>query len=134
MCVFLDKNDEVLEKYNQIWNKVGKVIKQGFDSEHIYNDNYAKTKMKSYEEKINTNFQDNKLLREGLLIHLPIIIFNDSVFRTCKNYYAKVFQEECKYVIKEKIMPKYIIEDMQISFDDLIKKILRRKFLRKNIL
>ena len=65
MCVFLDKNDEVLEKYNEIWNKVGKVIKKEFDSEPIYNDNYAKTKMKSYEEKISTNFQDNKLLREG---------------------------------------------------------------------
>lgn len=65
MCVFLDKNDEVLEKYNEIWNKVGKVIKKEFASKPIYNDNYAKTKMKPYEEKINTNFQDNKLLREG---------------------------------------------------------------------
>ena len=41
MCVFLDKNDEVLEKYNEIWNKVGKVIKKEFDSEPIYNDNYT---------------------------------------------------------------------------------------------
>ena len=54
----------MLEKYNEIWNKVGKVIKKEFDSEPTYNDNYTKTKMKFYEEKINTNFQDNKLLRE----------------------------------------------------------------------
>ena len=30
---FLIKNDELLERYNEIWDKVKKVIKKGFDSE-----------------------------------------------------------------------------------------------------
>ena len=41
----------------------------------------------------------------------------DSVFRTGKNYYPQVFLEECKYVVKEKKIPKYIIDDIEISSD-----------------
>ena len=45
------------------------------------------------------------------------MFFFDSVFRTGKNYYSQVFLEECKYVVKEKKMPKYIIDDIEISSD-----------------
>ena len=40
---FLIKNDELLE----IWNKINRVIKKGFNSESIYNDQYIKIKIKS---------------------------------------------------------------------------------------
>ena len=39
------------------------------------------------------------------------------VFRIGKNYYSQVFLEEFKYVVKEKTIPKYIIDDREISFD-----------------
>ena len=39
----------------------------------------------------------------------------DFVFRTGKNYYPPVFLEECKYIVKEKKIPKYIIDDIEIS-------------------
>ena len=41
----------------------------------------------------------------------------DSVFRTGENYYPQVFLEECKYVVKGKKIPKYIIDDIEISSD-----------------
>ena len=41
----------------------------------------------------------------------------DSVFRTGKNYYPQVFLEECKYVVKEKKMPKFITDNIEISSD-----------------
>ena len=59
-CFFLIKNDELTEKYNEIWNKIAKVIKQGLDSQLVYNNKYIKAKLKSYEVKINTNFNDDK--------------------------------------------------------------------------
>ena len=34
---FLIKDNELLEKYNEIWDKVSKVIKKGFHSEPVYN-------------------------------------------------------------------------------------------------
>ena len=49
-------------------------------------------------------------------IYLSVILI-DSDFRTGNNHYPQVFLEECKDVPKEKIMPKYIIDDIEISSD-----------------
>ena len=42
----------------------------------------------------------------------------DSVYRKDKDYYPQLFLEECKYVIKEKKMSKFITDDIEISCDD----------------
>ena len=71
--------------------------------------------MKSYNRKINTNLHNNKMPKEGSqYIYLSVILIN-SVFRTGNNYYPQVFLEECKYVVKEKNMSKYITDDIEIS-------------------
>ena len=57
---FLIKNDELLEKYNEIWQKVKNSIKKEFDSKPVYNEKYLKAKIKSYDGKIITNFRNNK--------------------------------------------------------------------------
>ena len=41
----------------------------------------------------------------------------DSVLRTDKNYHPQVFFEECKYIVKEKKIPKYVTDDIEISCD-----------------
>ena len=41
----------------------------------------------------------------------------DSVYKTGKNYYPQAILEECKYVVKEKKMPEYITDDIEISSD-----------------
>ena len=100
---------------NTIWEKVKNSLKKEFDSEPVYNEKYLKAKIKSYNGKISTNFHDNKIPEEGSqLICLSVILIN-SVFRTGKNYYPRVFLEECKFVVKEKMIPKYIIDDTEIS-------------------
>ena len=40
-----------------------------------------------------------------------------SVFKTGKNYYPRVFLEECNYVVQEKKIHKYITDDIEISSD-----------------
>ena len=49
-------------KYGKI---ISSLIGKEFDSEPVYGDNdkYIKTKIKSYEEKVNTNFQAKKILK-----------------------------------------------------------------------
>ena len=114
---FLIKDDELLEKYNELWENVKNIIKKEFDSEPVYNEKYLKAKIKFYNGKINTNFHNNKIPKEGSqFICLPLILI-DSVFRTGNNYYPQVFLEECKYVITEKKVPKYIIDNIEISSD-----------------
>ena len=63
LCAMLPKMNAYRKLYDTIWyymNKVSKVIKKGFDGELLYNDNYIKAKLKSYEVRINTNFLDDK--------------------------------------------------------------------------
>ena len=42
---FLIKDDEFLEKYNEIWGNVTNNIKKEFDSEPVYNEKYLKNKI-----------------------------------------------------------------------------------------
>ena len=91
--------------------------KEEFDSDPVYNEKYLKAKLKFYNEKINTNSHYNEIPKEGPQFICLSVILIDSVFRTGKNYYPQVFFEECKFVVKEKNMPEYITDDIQISSD-----------------
>ena len=77
---FLTKADELLEKYNKIWDKLSNSIKKGFDSEPVYNKKYLKTKTKFYEGKINTNFHDDRVPKEGSHCICLLVILIDSIF------------------------------------------------------
>ena len=98
----LIKDDELSEKYNEIWEKVKNSLKKEFDSEPVYNEKYLKAKTKSCNGKINTNFHDNKIPKEGSQFICLTVILIHSVFRTDKIYYSQVFLEECKYVVEER--------------------------------
>ena len=49
---FLIKDNELLEKYNEIWEKAKDSLKREFDSKPVYNKKYLKAKIKSYFGKI----------------------------------------------------------------------------------
>ena len=68
--------------------------------------------------KINTNFHNDKILKEGYqCISLSVILIY-SIDRTSNNYYPEVFLEEYKYAVKEKKMPDYITNGKEIYSDD----------------
>ena len=112
------KDEKLLEKYNDIWKKVSNIIQKEFDSNPVYNEKYIRTKIKSYNGKINANFHNKKIPKEGSQrIYLSVILI-DSVYKKDKNYYLQVFLEECKYVVKEKNKSKFITDNMEISSDN----------------
>ena len=115
MSLFI-KDDELLEKHNEIWEKVKNIIKKEFDTELVYNEKYLKTKIKSYNGKINTNFYNNKIPKEGSEFICWSLILINSIFKPCKNYY-QVFLEECKYFINEKKIPTYTIDNISSDSD-----------------
>ena len=59
--------NRLLNKYTKIWERVSSLINIKFDSEPVYGDNYKyiKTKIKSFGDKVNTNFQGNKAPKEN---------------------------------------------------------------------
>ena len=68
--------------------------------------------IKSYNGKINTNFRNNKIPKEGSQLICLSVILIDSAFTTGNNYYSQVLFEEFKDVVKEKQMPEYITDDV----------------------
>ena len=102
--------------------KSAKVIKKVFDSDPVFNEKSLKAKTKLFEEKVNTNFQNDKMPKEGSHCICLSVVLIDSVFKMGRYYNPQVFLEECKYIVKEKKMPKYITDDIQISSNDSGKK------------
>ena len=60
---FLVKDDDLLEKCNEIRKNLKNSLKKEFDSEPVYNGKYLNAKVKSYNGKINTIFYNNKTPR-----------------------------------------------------------------------
>ena len=100
------KNVMKFEKKLKIKSKKKKI-----NSEPVCNEKYLKPEIKSYNRKMNTNFHNNKIPKEGSKFICLAVILIDSVFRKGKNYYSQVILEECKYVVEEQKMPEYFWED-----------------------
>ena len=81
----------MLGKCNEIWEIVRNSIKKGFDSEPAYNVKYLKTKIKFSNGKINTNFQSNKIPKEGSQCICLSAILIDSVLKQVKTTILKRF-------------------------------------------
>ena len=62
-----------------------------FDSEPVYNENYLKTKTKSYEGKVDTNFHDDRMPKE--ISHLICLsaTLTDSVLECVKTNILQSF-------------------------------------------
>ena len=58
---FLIEDDDLLKKYNTIWDKFSADMKNEFDSDPVYNKNYLKTRIKSHGDEV-TDFYDKKFL------------------------------------------------------------------------
>ena len=89
-----------------------------FDSEPVYGDNdkYIKTKIKIYEDRVNTNFQGKKVLKENASYKCLSLIMLGSVIRVNKN--LQTLLEECKHVIRKNEMENFINDDLDLSSSD----------------
>ena len=81
-------HNKLLKKSIKIWERVNNLMNIKFDS---------KTKVKAYGDKINTNFQGKKMLKENVSHKCFSLIVLDPGIRTNKKYYPRTLLEECKY-------------------------------------
>ena len=89
------EDDELLRKYNDIWNEVSNSTKKQFDREPFYNDKLVKIKIKYLAVmRLQIFTMKNYICLAVLSI--------DFVLKKDENYYRQVFLKECKYIEKEK--------------------------------
>ena len=113
---FKVSDNKLLKKYNKIWGSISNLMNIEFDGEPVYgnNDKYIKTKIKMYEDRVNTNFQDKKCLKDASYKCLSLIML-DSVIRANKNYYPQILLKECKYVIRKNKMENLINDVLDLT-------------------
>ena len=64
---------------NKNWDKARKSIEKRFNSKLVFNEKYLKTKIKSFEDKIITNFYDNGIPKDGFHCVCLSVLLVDSV-------------------------------------------------------
>ena len=108
------KDKQLLKNYNKIQKKIEKLMSIDFDSKPTYGDDdkYIKTKIKTYEDSITTNFYNKKGSKKIPTEKVPhkclSIIILDSVLYAYEKYHPQIFLE-CKYA-QEKIKTKNCID------------------------
>ena len=90
---FLIKDDEVWEKYEQIWDLIKTKLGIRFHSDHVYDKKYLKTKVREYDGAIKTNFLGNDVPKENMHYTCIACIIIDSVMRMEKKNYPQVCLE-----------------------------------------
>ena len=97
---FLIEEDNLLGKYNTIWDKVSADIKKEFDSEPVYNKTFLKTKIKSHGYEV-TYFYDKKNPKVDSNHTCLAVTTMDSALNKDGSYYPQVVLKECKYIEKK---------------------------------
>ena len=105
---FMIKDDEVWEKYKQIWDVIKIKLGIKFHSKPIYKQKYLKDIVRQFDGMIKTNFLCNRMPKENMYYTCIACITIDSVMRIDKKNHPQVYLEECKFRIKEIQMSRFI--------------------------
>ena len=114
---FLTKDDNVLDKYNKIWNVIKNKLNMKFHSMSVSNKSYIKVKVREFDGKIKTNFLVNEVPKENMHYTCIACITIDSVMRINKKNYPQVYLEECKYKVKKIQMSRFISTELESDSD-----------------
>ena len=119
---FFIKDDDLLNKYNEIWDKVKEKLNIKFHSESTYDKIHKihkihihkKAKVREFDSVIKTNFLGNNVPKENMCYTcIACLRINSVVVRMDKKNYPQVYLEECKYKIKKIQMPRFINAELE---------------------
>ena len=109
---FRANNKQVSKNYHKILKIVEKLMRIGFESQPVSDDDdkCIKIKIKIYAGSMITNFLHKKMPKQKAPCKCSSIIMLDFVIKANKKYYPETLLEKCKYV-QEKIKIKNLIDD-----------------------
>ena len=110
---FIIKDDDVLDKYNEIWDKIKNTLNIKFHSIPVYDEQYIKAKVREFNGVSKANFLGGETPNESVHYTCIACITIDSVMRMEKRNYLQVYLEECKYKIKKTKMTNFIKAELE---------------------
>ena len=124
---FVTDDEEIYEKYDEIWEVVRKLLKLKFTVGPIRDDKYIIAKLKIFYGANKTTFTDNIIPFEKFHYTCIPAIDIDSVLKIDnKRTYPQAYLEQCKYKLKKRkhvnfIASEIIDADSGDSYDVIIK-------------
>ena len=67
---FKIEEEKTYYKYIEVWNKIKRILNIKFQSQPIYDDKYIKTKVKTFNNTINTLFSGSEIPKERIMFVL----------------------------------------------------------------
>ena len=111
----------MLDKYNEIWDKIKETLKIKFHSKTVYDEKCIKAKVREFDGVIKTKFLVDEITEQNVHYACIASIAIDFVTRMEKKNYWQVYLEECKYKIKKIKMPKFIESESQSESESSLK-------------
>ena len=81
---FMIKDNNILDKYNEIWDKIKEKLNIKFHSMPIYDQTYIKAKVREFDCVIKTKFLGNEIPKENMHYTCIAYITIDSVVKMDK--------------------------------------------------
>ena len=107
------KNDEkLLKNIRKIWNKTEDLKNIELNALPVYENRYIKTKIRTYDDKVYTNFRDLNLPEDDIECESFTVISIDSLFVYDEKYYLQVYLDSCAYKIVDKQMTGYLYKTL----------------------
>ena len=110
---FVIKDDNVLDKYDEIWDRIKETLSIKFHSTPIYDEKYIKARVREFNGVIKINFLSDEVPKENEHYTCIGCITIDSVMRMEKKNYLPVYLEERKYRMKKTKMIKFIDAELE---------------------
>ena len=110
---FIIKDDDVLDKYNEIWDKIKETLSIKFHSKPVYDERYIKAKVREFSGVIKTKILGDEVPKENEHYTCIACITIDFVMRMEKKNYLQVYLEECKYRMKKTKMTKFMEAELE---------------------
>ena len=98
---FLIKDDEVWDRYDEIWYVIKDKLGMEFHSKPVYENKYLKAKVREYDSVTKTKFWGNDMPKENMHYACNAYITIDSALRIDKKNPPQVYLEKCKYRAKK---------------------------------
>ena len=110
---FVTDDEEVYEKYNEIWEVIKKLLKLKFTVGPVRDDKYIVAKLKIFNRINRTTFTDNIIPIERNHYICIAAIDIDSILKIDnKRVYPQAYVEQCKYELKKRRVINFIDDEI----------------------
>ena len=127
----LANDKKLLKKYNEIWDKIKSLSKKEFNKEPLDNDTCINTKIKIFNNVMDTEFIYKKILKDNkhckyipiapknnkCYAYLSTILLDSILVNSNNEHCPQIFLEKCLYAMNMKTLNKSFYD---ISLDDSI--------------